>query len=147
MNSYKIPKKRLVTYLIVSVIVLIIAAFISGYCIGNRLGYEQGLNQNDVVLTTVLGNVIENRGKIMEMLSGEDSKYVAYGEVVEVNDETIILMNFFGNRREVLRTDQVNNFSEIAKGDHLFVIGDPLEGDILEARFYKQITGSTILGR
>ncbi len=144
MKSSKFPKKQIIAYLIVAVVVLVSAAFGSGYFIGHNFGYQKGANQNDVVLTKVLNNFIENKGKFRDLIQNQDSKYAAFGEITEIREDRLVLMNIFGIRKEVLKTEDVDNFESLVEGDRIFVVGDPEGEDVLSSRFYKKMPTPTL---
>ena len=149
MNSYKIPKKRLISYIVASIVILVVTAFSSGFFVGNQLGYEKGKSENDVLLSSVVRDFIKNKGEFKKFFTEQDSKYAAFGEVIEMNDNSLTLMNIFGIRKEVLKTEEVNLFADVSKGERIFVVGEPENENILRARFYKKmpIPALTIFGK
>jgi len=148
MKSYKIPKKSLIIYLVLFVIILVIAAFSSGYFIGQTLGYEEGKSENDVILTKILNNFTDYKDEFKKLLDNDEARYAAFGEVIEIDDQGILIANIFGIEKRVLKTEAVDNFEGIMEGDRIFVVGEP-QGETLSARFYKKLPGPAlkILGK
>ncbi|KKP39331.1 MAG: hypothetical protein UR28_C0008G0036 [Candidatus Peregrinibacteria bacterium GW2011_GWF2_33_10] len=139
MKFYKYSKKSLIAYLVASVVVLFIASFGSGYVIGSKLGYEAGKSENDVVLSSVVRNFMQNKDELEKLFDSKDAKYAAFGEVVENNSDSLLLMNIFGIERKVIKTSEVKYFQDIQEGDRVFVVGEPAQNGSLEARFYKKL--------